>query len=63
MYPSDPNRQYANERYKAEVTAARVRSLIRAAQATNQPATQHTRAGTLIAHIIDALRLSRPAQA
>jgi hypothetical protein len=63
MFPSDLNMQYANDRYKAELTSARIRRLIRAAQATKQPTEQPARADALIARILDALRPRRPARA
>jgi hypothetical protein len=67
MYQSDLDIDYARERYEDYLVAARIRRLIRSAQAAEQPATQppaaQPRKDSLTVRILDALRPRRAARA
>jgi hypothetical protein len=63
-YLTDIDGQAARDRYNEHLNAARLRRLIREAQATQQPAAaEPVRAGSLLARLAAALLTRRPARA
>jgi hypothetical protein len=63
-YLTDIDAQAARDRYDEHLNAARLRKLIREAQAAQQPAAaEPARASSLIARLRAALLTSRPARA
>jgi len=62
MYLTDMDAQAARERYNEHLNAARLRKLIREAQAAQQPTAAPARANSLIARLRLALFTRRPAR-
>jgi len=63
MYLTDIDAQVARERYNDHLREARLRKLIREAQAAQQPAAEPARPSSLLARLRAALLTRRPAQA
>ena len=63
MYLTDIDGQDARDRYNEHLNAARIRRLIREAQATQQPAAAPARPSSLLARLRLALFTRRPARA
>ena len=62
-YLTDIDAQAARDRYNEHLNAARLRKLIREAQAARQPLAEPARASSLIARLRAALLTRRPARA
>ena len=62
-YLTDIDGQAARDRYNEHLNAARLRRLIREAQATQPAAAEPVRAGSLLARLAAALLARRPARA
>jgi hypothetical protein len=63
MYLTDIDAQVARERYNDHLRAARLRKLIREAQAAQQPPAAPARSNSLLARLRVALLTRRPARA
>lgn len=63
MYLTDIDAQAARDRYNEHLNAARIRRLIREAQAAPQPAAAPARDSSLLARLRLALFTRRPARA
>ena len=61
-YLTDIDGQAARDRYNEHLNAARLRRLIREAQAAQQPAAEPVRASSLLARLRAALLTRRPAR-
>jgi non-homologous end joining protein Ku len=62
MYLTDLDAQAARDRYNEHLNAARLRKLIREAQAAQQPPAEPARVSSLIARLRAALLTRRPAR-
>jgi hypothetical protein len=62
MYLTDIDAQAARDRYNEHLNAARLRKLIREAQAAQQPPATPVRASSLLARLRAALLTRRPAR-
>ena len=63
MYLTEIDAQAARDRYNEHLNAARLRKLIREAQAAQQPPAESVRPSSLFARLRAALLTRRPAQA
>ena len=63
MYLTDIDGQAARDRYNEHLNAARIRRLVREAQAAQQPAAAPARISSLLARLRLALFTRRPARA
>jgi len=63
MYLTDIDAQAARDRYNEHLNAARLRKLVREAQAAQQPPAAPARPSSLIARLRLALLTRRPARA
>jgi len=63
MYLTDIDAQAARDRYNEHLNAARLRKLIREAQAAQKPPAEPVRPNSLIARLRAALLTRRPARA